>query len=551
MFKKNKKHLQTDIFAGDPFALKDAISEMEDTEEYFFYKTVFCNLDEDLFAPLYCSDNGRVNSAINAMVCGLFLKEKLNLSYDEFFKNLKYNLLLRVSLGLFSLGKIPFCRATLFNFVNRMKAYQDEHGINLFEQVFKELTKKQLADLEIKANIARTDSFLVDSNIRFYGRLELLIEVLLRFYRVFSDSDKELFLNKFTDYYKKGSQKYIYGLKGSDICHEKSKIAEAYLWINTFIAEKYNESNEYNIFCRVYKEHFRVDESHKLNLKDSKELGSNCLQSPDDPDATYRNKRNKEHKGQVASVTETADPEKNDINLIIDIGISPNNIDDSKILNERLDSIVEMAPDIEELHFDGGYGSKENDKKMEELNIVPVQTAIRGRKPAVEFEIKTTDNNQTVVICPGGQQITANRTDTGWKAVFDIEMCNKCSNKNKCPAFKSKNPGGTYYFKDEDKLKHKRFHSIKNLPLERRKLRANVEATMQEFVHHLRGHKLKVRSTFKTSLFVYSIAIMVNFGRIFRRSIKNEKKINHLLFFWQIIKSYLRILCFKKINLAY
>ena len=33
------------------------------------------------------------------------------------------------------------------------------------------------------------------------------------------------------------------------------------------------------------------------------------------------------------------------------------NVDDSKILGERLDEIEEKLPDIDELHFDGGYGS--------------------------------------------------------------------------------------------------------------------------------------------------------------------------------------------------
>ena len=80
---------------------------------------------------------------------------------------------------MFSLGTMPFCPATLFNFINRVKSYENEQDINLFEQVFKDLTTKQLAELEIKMNIARTDSFMVDSNIRSYGRLELMIEVLL------------------------------------------------------------------------------------------------------------------------------------------------------------------------------------------------------------------------------------------------------------------------------------------------------------------------------------------------------------------------------------
>ena len=540
MYKKNDKHLQMDIFGGDPFALKDTLKDIEDTEEYFFYKTIFCNLNEDLFAPLYCADNGRVNSAVNVMVCGLFLKEKLNLSYKQFFKQLKYNLLLRVSLGLFSLGTKPFCPATIFNFINLVKDYEDEKGINLFEQVFKELTSRQLADLEIKMNIARTDSFMVDSNIRSYSRLQLLIEVLLRFNRVFSASDKKLFSDRFTDYEEKGSEHYIYDIKGSDLSHEKTKVAEAYLWINTFIADKYNSTEEYKIFCRVYSEQFKIDESNKLLLLNPKEVSSNSLQSPDDPDATFRKKREEEYHGQVASVTETVDPDKKDINLIIDIAVSPNNVDDSKIFNKRLDVIVEMVPEVEEIHFDGGYGSAENDKKMDELNINPIQTAVRGRKPSVEMEIEVKENNEIIVTCPFGQKILAKHTDTAYKACFNLSICQECSKRKKCPVFKSKNPAGTYYFNKKDILLNKRNHNIRNLPLDRRKCRAPVESTMNEFVHLMQGHKLKVRGAFKASLFAFSMGVMINFGRIYRHYFKNNNKkaaVCLILIFIQEIKS--------------
>ena len=54
------------------------------------------------------------------------------------------------------------------------------------------------------------------------------------------------------------------------------------------------------------------------------------------------------------SVTETADPNKKDTNLIIDVAISPNNVDDAKILNDKLDEIIELVPEINELLFDGG-----------------------------------------------------------------------------------------------------------------------------------------------------------------------------------------------------
>jgi len=78
-------------------------------------------------------------------------------------------------------------------------------------------------------------------------------------------------------------------------------------------------------------------------------------------------------------VTETANPQ-NELNLLTDIAVKPNNTDDSDIMNDRIDTLKEKTPDLKELHTDGGYGSEDNDQKFEELGITHIQTAVRGRK---------------------------------------------------------------------------------------------------------------------------------------------------------------------------
>ncbi|QQS27542.1 MAG: hypothetical protein IPM47_11590 [Sphingobacteriales bacterium] len=76
-------------------------------------------------------------------------------------------------------------------------------------------------------------------------------------------------------------------------------------------------------------------------------------------------------------VTETCHPD-NDLQLITDVHTATNNTDDTQLLHERLDSIKEKTPDLEQLHHDGGFGSEDNDIKLNELGITPIQTAIKG-----------------------------------------------------------------------------------------------------------------------------------------------------------------------------
>jgi len=231
MFKKNTDHVQKNLFGlfnSLPQALqKDA----KQTSQYCFYNLIFCNIAEDIFAKLYSDKKSRPNVPINAMVSSLILMQRNNWTYEQLFEAIKFNILTKFALGLDSLDDIPFCPASLFNFQNRLNDHFEETGENLLELVFDQLTEDQLKTLKLKTNIQRTDSFMAASNIRNYSRLQLLIEMVIRIYRVLSDEDKQRFSEKFQAYINKTSGQYIYHLKASDLPHELEKIGQLYQWI--------------------------------------------------------------------------------------------------------------------------------------------------------------------------------------------------------------------------------------------------------------------------------------------------------------------------------
>ena len=256
-------------------------------------------------------------------------------------------------------------------------------------------------------------------------------------------------------------------------------------------------------------------------MKDSSKLNGAMMQSPDDLDATYRKKHGKDFRGQSVNITETASPE-NKVNLITDVGTKPNVTDDSAILGERLERLKKKTPDLNELHSDGAYGSEENDKKMEEFKITHVQTAVRGRAAGVSMKIEEIPDGEYLVSCPH-QQVKSETTKKGHKACFNLMICKKCPLIKKCCTTKQKR-GRVYYFDRSDYLLHKRIANIKNIPPERRKLRPNIEATVKEFTcgFNHKG-KLKVRGGFKTMLYACSVAIAINFGRVWRYLIENPQ----------------------------
>ncbi|UCE08622.1 MAG: transposase, partial [bacterium] len=312
-----------------------------------------------------------------------------------------------------------------------------------------------------------------------------------------------------------------------DLPHELEKIGQLYQWIYENLYSTYAEFDIFKIFERVYHEHFTVVEE-KITVKSSDQLHSGCVQSPDDVDASYRDKNGKTSKGQAINVTETAHPD-NPINLVTDVVVNPNNIDDSQVLGERLDRVKQKTPDLDELHFDGGYGSSDNDEKFAEYGITPIQTAVRGRQAAVTIEIEQVSDDEYKVSCRQ-QTVTSQPTRNRHKAEFDLKTCHQCPHRNQCSAINMKKYS-VFYFSREDYLARRRQNRIHEIPKERRTLRNNVEATVKEFVCKMPRKKLKVRGAFKAEVFAYSMAISVNFGRIYRLILDDPEYFKAFFFF--------------------
>jgi len=513
MFRKNTSHLQSSLF-GIASQLPEAkLKKLKKSKEYEFYRLVFCNINEKDFSILYSDNSSRPNAPVNSLVASIILMYRNNWTTEALFDRIDFDLLIRTALGLDTLDDTPFCPATFFNFQNRLLSHFVATGQNLIERVFDSLTQEQLKTLKIKTDIQRSDSFMAMSNIRSYSRTQLLIEMLIRLHRVLSDEDKKRFNDILSPYTKQSSGQYIYNLERGSIPHEQEKLAQLYHRLYEALKESYKDIEVFSIFERVYTEHFTIVDE-KIIVKPPKELNGNTLQSPDDIDATYRKKRSEHYKGQSINVTETANPD-NELELITDVTVRSNNTDDSEILNDRLETIVEKTPDLEELHTDGAYGSEANDKKMEELEITHVQTAVRGRKAEVAMEIEEVSDEEYIVNCPY-QSASSQKTKRHYKACFDIAICKQCPLSGSCPA-KQQGDKRTYYFDRSDYLLGKRNRNIKSLPPERRKLRPNVEATVKEFTKPFNHKgKLRIRGLFKTMVYAHAMAISINFGRVWR-----------------------------------
>lgn len=523
MFRKNQRHLQLPLTSHVEELPEKLRQRLENSWAGVFYREVFCRLDEGPFAVLYAEGPSRPNTPVNVLVGLEMLKAGHGWTDEELYDNFCYDVQVRYALGYRHLGEGEFEIRTLYYFRERLSHQMQEKGVNLLAQAFEQVTDAQLAAYQLKTGKQRMDSFQIASNIRYMGRLQLLVTVLQRVQRMLSETDQARYAAEFAPYLKGHAGQYVYRLKSEDVAPHMQRIGEFMQQLLAELQPTYQEEPGYQVLARVFGEHFRVAQA-QVTLKASTELSASSLQAPDDLEATYREKRGQGYQGYAANVTETCDPD-NALQLITKLQVDSNTTDDSQFLAEALPNLKERTV-LETVYTDGGHGGPQADQVLAAQGVEQIQTAIRGRSPNPEklslADFVLTCNAAGVPVqltCPEGQTVPVNlsRQQKAFVASFAQAGCAACPLAKKCPAQPGKrDPRPRLRFTQAEAQAAQRRRRSQQLRQERGNLRAAVEATVRSLKHRYPDAQLPVRGKFRVTCLLLGAAAVANVRRIQR-----------------------------------
>jgi len=521
MFKPNRRHLQYPLLSQLDSLSEKRRKELEDSWAGTFYQNFFCRLDEDTFDGIYSDKPSRPNMAVNVLIGFEVLKAGFGYSDEEMYAAYNYDMKVRYAFGYRNLGEGEFELRTIYNFRRRLSEHMQETGINLIEKAFEQITDEQMEAFQLKSGKLRMDSTQIASNIREMSRLQLLVEVLHRVHRMLCEEDQDYYNKDFEPYLQGTSGQYVYRIRGEEATDHLLPIGELMHRLVEELRDSYGKKPAYQMLVRVFQEHF-IFNNDDLRPRKGKELSAGSLQSPDDWEATYRRKGNQDHRGYVANLTETCDPD-NDFQLINKVQLEPNTTEDADMLVETLPDLIERT-DVEQIYTDGGYGSPDVDEVLRKSEVEQIQTAIRGRKAAEErlgledFDWETGRNGKPQgIICPNGQRIVVQpgRKKHRYLAYFDGEVCRGCPFVDQCPAEPHKcKPRYVLRFSQREvnvALRRKRSADVRAAG---KNLRAGAESTMRSVKHPFRNGKLPVRGRPRMTMMVIASAAMTNIRRI-------------------------------------
>jgi hypothetical protein len=523
MFKKNHRHLQLPLTSHVDELPEKLRKRLENSWAGVFYREFFCRLNEAPFDVLYVDFPSRPNVPVNVLVGLEYLKAGNGWTDEEMYDAYCYDVQVRYALGYRQLGEGDFDLRTLYYFRERLSRQMQETGINLLDQAFEQVTDKQILAFRIKTGKQRMDSTMVGSNIRRMGRVQLLVEVLQRVQRMLNESDQEHYTTDFAPYVQGHAGQYVYHMKTDETDTHLQRIGTLMQRLLVELKQIYAIEPVYQVLERVFGEHFQLDQKTVVS-KPNQALSATSLQSPDDLEATFREKRGKGYQGYVANLTETCDPE-NELQLITKVQTASNATDDSQLLAEALPNLKQRT-ELETIYTDGGHGGPASDVVLQAQQVEHIQTAIRGRTPDPEklqladFTIKLNQDGKPVqATCPHGQTEIAHPSSQkkAFVAHFATEVCSKCPLVSKCPAQPGKrDPRRHLRFTQAEAHASERRRRSQEQQKEGRNLRAAVEATMRSIKHPFPAGKLPVRGKFRMTCLLIGSAALSNVRRIQR-----------------------------------
>jgi hypothetical protein len=537
VFRPNDSHAQMSFFDTLRELPERTRQRLERSWAGTFYREIFCRIDESRFAPLYAEEPSRPNTPVNVQVGLEILKAGFGWSDEEMHDAFLFNLQVRHALGLRRVGEGDFELRTTYNFRRRLSEHMQQTGENLLDEVFVEVTDEQLAALRLKTGHQRMDSVQVASNIRQMSRLHLLVEVVQRVWRMLSEPDQAYYAEVFEPYRQGTAGQYCYRVKGDEVARHLAAIGHLMHQLVEELGAHYADEPVYQMLQRVFGEHFSLvtgeatgRDAKRVRVKAGEELSAGSLQSPDDWEATYREKGGQGHRGYVANLAETCDPE-NEVQLITQVRVAPNTTDDEQMAVDGLPDL-KARTELEALWTDGGYNGPDAEPVFREHQVEHIPTNVRGGRVSpdrlgLEMFCWETDEagKPLAVTCPGGQwaAVRTGRKARRFLADFDQAVCETCPLCDQCPTRSLKRRAA--------RVLRLRARQVQVAQLRQRAAqvrgrgnnwRAAIESTVRSVTYPFGGQagKLPVRGHIRVTQVLICSALMVNLRRIWRHEQK-------------------------------
>ena len=555
-----KDHKQGHLFDPWSFLSPKRRKLLDQSWAGLFKEQILCELPVSKLAPFFNDSFGRPTKELHTVLAVLVLQQALDLDDEQAIDQLAFNIQWHYALNITEESDSAkyFCPKTLWN----MRSIAVENGLEAL--LFDGITNKLADVFKVNTDKQRIDSVHIKSNMRRLGRIGIFSKSINKFlvnlkrgYKQQFETVAKAIIDK---YFSKKALGCFSMVKPSESKKTLASVAEdLYDLVEQFKdCKQVSAMHSYKLLERVLKEQCNLnvsDDKKVVEVKKPKDIASDSLQNPSDPDATYSG-----HKGQgyqlqiMESYTDTEDKEvkSKTLNLITHVELEKACDSDAQALIPAIESTKNRGLGPEELEADALYGSDANFETAKSMGVelvAPVKGKSKENSLSLsEFELSGKGH---VLACPAGQKpLTSKKKKTRFTQGFSCQTCAKCPLIDDCPV----RPGKRYYYLHYDeramRVAKRRATEQTSEFKDRYRWRAGAEATMSELDRRTGVKRLRVRG-FKAVRFSATLkAIGINLFRAaaVRKAANHDNAdnsriksaLNHTIFF---VKEHLERIC--------
>jgi hypothetical protein len=373
--------------------------------------------------------------------------------------------------------------------------------------------------------------------MRHLGRIGLFAATIEKFMTNLKRHHKELFLSLDDEMIKrylpqKGAS--VFSLVKPTEAAKKLEMVANDLF---FLTELFTDNaavvamTTYQLMLRVLKEQCVVAQNAEtktknVQVKNNKEVPSDSLQNPSDPDATYDAHKGKGYQVQIMETCSTDEKNKGLI-LITHAKVEQAHVSDAHALLPAIEDTKErnLAPEL--ILADTLYGGDDNVETAKALaQSVEVIAPVMGRSSKKELTLSdfTLSEEGEPTACPQGQkpqEITPIKDKQ--RAYFNRDTCFDCPQKEKCPVKITKKKSWLEYDDKAVRLAKRRAHEKTDEFKETYRHRSGIEGT-NSFAKRRTGlEELRVRGKTAVSFAVMMKLTGINILRASAFKIRKER----------------------------
>lgn len=496
-----KDHKQLDIFDPWSFLSPKRRQMLDDSWAGLFQKEILPILPVSTIKTYFNTTFGRPTKELYTAIGIQVLQQNFDYTDQETIQQFSYNIqwhyALKVSEESDSAKYISL--KTLWN----MRHLIAENELEAL--IFDAITDKLAKIFKTDTNTQRIDSVHIKSNMKRLGRICIFTESIHKFllnlkrgHSAYFDTVAKRIVDKYLSEKALGCFSMVKPSEAHKTLNDVSK--NLFELVQQFTTRpEVTNMHSYKLMARVLNEQCNLtpsDDDNPVEVKKPKDIPSDSLQNPSDPDATYSGHKGQGYQVQVMETfCDDEESKDNTLNLITHVHVEPAHTSDANALMPAIESVKKRDLMPEELLADSLYGSDDNSQSAEQDGvdlIAPVMGAPKkGALSLVDFEVS---EKNRIVACPNGKApVKIKRKKERVTVSFDSEHCRDCPQRENCLVKEGKKFYYLRYTNKEMRIAKRRAYEQTDRFKDRYRWRSGVEATMSEYDRKTGVKQLRVR----------------------------------------------------------